>query len=496
MPHRQRVWRCGDQAMTKGDDRLDVLMINTLAGVGGAAGVAGDLARTFRARGHRCQMVVGHSVRPIEGVTLVPIGHPAVQSAIDWTIRHFSKGPFTRRLIPALQRMKQSLEWPDTISQGRDYVGPAGSWKIMKTAARSPDIVHTHNLHSGFFDLRALPAIAAKAPVVMTLHDAWMLSGHCAHSFACTRWQGGCGECPDLSIQIALPFDRSAENWSEKAAIYRQCRLRVATPSRWLMDKVERSMLWPAIIDARVIPNGVDRSVFHPGDRDEERRKLGLPLDATILLFAANGIRQNIWKDYPTLEAAISRIRARVDRKVLFLALGEDGPTQTLGATELRFLPAVPAGAATAAYYRAADLYVHAARADNFPNVVIEALACGTPAVATAIGGIPEQIRSAGGPGADNSAGIFGSDQATGVLTPPGDALAMAAAIDNLCDDRSLLLRLGANAAQDAAMRFDLQKQADIYLEWFCDIRARRSRERWSNRLGFTRATAVAVGQR
>jgi glycosyltransferase involved in cell wall biosynthesis len=481
--------------MTKGGDRLDVLMINTLAGVGGAAGVAGDLARTFRSRGHRCRMVVGHSVRPIESVSLVPSGHPTIQSAIDWAMRRLGTRPFTRRLMPILKRMKQRLEWPETVAQGRDYVGPAGSWRILKEAPRRPDIVHAHNLHSGYFDLRALPAISAKAPMVMTLHDAWLLSGHCAHSFACSRWETGCGECPDLSIQIALPFDRSAENWREKAAIYRKCQLRVATPSRWLMAKVERSMLWPAVIEARVIPNGVDRTVFHPGDRNEERQRLGLPLDATILLFAANGIRHNIWKDYPTLEAAISRLRACPDRKVLFLALGEEGLTQILGATELRFLPAVPPGAATAAYYRAADLYVHSARADNFPNVVIEALACGTPAVATAIGGIPEQIRSAGGPGADISAGVFGPDQATGILTPPGNAQAMAHAIDNLCDDRSMLFRLAANAAHDAAMRFDLQQQADLYLEWFGDIRARRSHEPWNKRPGFMRTMAAAVGQ-
>jgi glycosyltransferase involved in cell wall biosynthesis len=45
-----------------------------------------------------------------------------------------------------------------------------------------------------------------------------------------------------------------------------------------------------------------------------------------------------------------------------------------------------------ARYYQAADLYVHAAPADTFPNTVLEALACGTPVVATAIAGIPEQV--------------------------------------------------------------------------------------------------------
>ena len=458
-------------------DPLDVLMVNSSAGGGGAAAVAGDLARTFRKRGHRCQMVVGHLARPIEGVSLVPVGHPTIQSALDCAIRSLAERPFTRRLTAVLKRAKERLERPEAAA-GRDYVGPTGSWRILDASRRAPDIVHTHNLHSGAFDLRALPAISAKAPVAMTLHDAWMVSGHCAHSFACIRWKTGCGECPDLSIQIALPFDRSAENWREKAAIYRRCRLHVATPSRWLMDRVEQSMLWPGIVDSRVIPNGVDRSQFRPGSRAQERRALGLPADAAILLFAANGIRQNIWKDYPLLEAAIARLDVTPGRKVLFLALGEEGPTQMAGATEMRFVPAVPAGAAMAAYYRAADLYVHAARADNFPNVVIEALACGTPVVSTAVGGIPEQILPIGVPGAQASPGMNDLDQATGVLTPPGDADAMAAAIGYLCEHQSLVSRLSANAARDAAVRFDLDRQADIYLEWFGEIRARWMDER------------------
>jgi glycosyltransferase involved in cell wall biosynthesis len=468
--------------MTIGADRLDVLMINTYAGIGGAAGVADDLAGKFRGRGHRCHIMVGQLVRPVEGVISVPVGHPTIRSVIDWATRRLGNRPLAHRLRAYAEEMKQRLEWPETLAGGRDYVGPTGSWRVLRTARGCPDIVHAHNLHTEFFDLRALPAISAKAPVVMTLHDAWLLSGHCAHSFACARWETGCGECPDLSIQTALPFDRSAENWQEKAAIYRQCRLHVATPSRWLMERVERSMLWPGIADARVIPNGVDRSHFHPGDRAAERRLLGLPQEAIILSFAATALRHNIWKDYRTLEEAMLRLEVEQGRKVLLLAIGEDGPTQSLGNAEIRFIPTVSAGAAMAAYYRAADLYVHAARADTFPSVVIEALACGTPVVATAVGGIPEQIRSIGVPGALPSQGMHDPDQATGVLTQPGDAGALAAAISHLCANQALVSHLGANAARDAAERFDLDRQADIYLEWFSEIRARWADERRSKK--------------
>lgn len=466
-------------------------MVNTLVGVGGAAAVAVDLAQAFRNKGHRCCIVAGWQVRKIDHVVPMPMGHPRRRAIIDWLIGRFGHWPSFQRWCGDLERYKQHFEWPQPPHGDVDYAGPAGSWQILNMASRRPDIVHTHNLHGWYFDLRALPAISIRAPVVMTLHDAWMLAGHCAHSFGCARWLTGCGDCPDLSIPVPLKIDRSKENWQAKAAIYRRSRLRVVTPSQWLMRKVEQSMLWPAISEARVIPNGVDQRIFRPGKRLRDRRALGLPDDAMILLFAANGIRENVWKDYPTLEQAIVRLGADLGRKVLCLALGEEGPSQTFGQAELRLVPAVAGGEAIAAYYRAADLYVHAARADNFPNSVIEALACGTPVVATAVGGIPEQIWSLGGPGAEPSVPTYSIDRATGVLTPPGDAGAMAAAIAHLNDNPAMLAELARNAAHDARQRFDLDRQADLYLQWFHEIRERWTRERLTNRLTLARRAVM-----
>jgi glycosyltransferase involved in cell wall biosynthesis len=469
---------------------LNIITINTLIGVGGAAGVALDLAKAFRRLGHQCRIVAGWNVGSTEQVYSLPAGHPIICAVIDCIVRYSKHIPLLGRWTVVLERWKQRLEFSLPLHQEFDYAGPNGSRRLLTVSPMQTDIVHANNLHGWFFDLRALPEISARVPVVLTLHDAWMLSGHCAHSFDCTRWKTGCGTCPDLTIPVALPFDHSAENWQVKAAIYRKCRLRVATPSQWLMNKVEQSMLASSIIEGRVIHNGVDTSVFHSGDRRNERVALGLPEDALILLFVANGIRENPWKDYPTLERAMTRLTVSPKQRVIFLALGEGGLSQRIGNAEIRFVSHVPAHA-TASYYRAADIYVHAARADNFPNVVLEALACGTPVVATAVGGIPEQIRSAGGAGADPSSPVSQPGRATGVLTPAGDADALASAISSLCADKVALAQFGRNAAADAFDRFNLDRQAFLYVEWFNEIRARWLIERRSNR--FHRPQPVAV---
>jgi glycosyltransferase involved in cell wall biosynthesis len=176
------------------------------------------------------------------------------------------------------------------------------------------------------------------------------------------------------------------------------------------MDKVENSILQPAIVDRRVIPNGVDLMVFKPGNQAEARQRLGLATDTKIILAVANGLRENPYKDYCCLRAALAALADRVPN-LLCLALGEDSPPETIRSLELRFLPFLESRETLADYYRAADVYVHAARADTFPTTVLEALARGCPVASTAVGGIPEQILP----------------NETGLLSPIGDSRQLSA---------------------------------------------------------------------
>jgi glycosyltransferase involved in cell wall biosynthesis len=145
----------------------------------------------------------------------------------------------------------------------------------------------------------------------------------------------------------------------------------------------------------------------------------------------------------------------------LFIALGETGPDEQIGAARIRFVPHQKNPEDVAAYYQAADIYVHAAVADTFPRAVLEALACGTAVVASSVGGIPEQVRDWG------DGGSPASTDATGILVPPGNASRMAAAIHTLLTNPRMLHGLSSNAAMDARRRFDLLQQSDAYLEWY-----------------------------
>ncbi len=424
---------------------LRILQVATTDAQGGAALIARSLARCYRATGSSVWQAVGRKASDDHNV--FPIGWP-------------------------LPRMLRLATHPRALRDywiGREDFEFPGTYALVDGLPEPPDVVHCHNLHGGYFDLRALAWLSHHVPTVVTLHDAWMLSGHCAHSFGCDRWKSGCGQCPDLSIDPPIRRDATAHNWRRKQDIYARSRLYVAAPGRWLLEKVEQSMLAPAVVESRVIPNGVDLSVFHPSDMCAARAALGMPPDAEVLL-TIPGPRGNAWRNQTLLSAAIETIAAARSRQDLRVIVLGDGVAALQGVTA----NVVEIGyqtdpAAVARCFQAADVYLHAARADTFPTVILEALACGTPVVATAVDGIPEQITPA--PlDAVRAGKLDRLSRPTGLLTPADDAGAFAASVVALLEQRDARTVLARNAARDARERFDVEHQAETYLAWYGTI--------------------------
>jgi glycosyltransferase involved in cell wall biosynthesis len=455
---------------------LRVLHVNTHDTRGGAAQAAWKLHTAYPERGITSWMAVKRKSSSDPNVFVVPneenrpLPTRVLKGLADGLRR---SNPLARATSRLLRRAAEPSRCRDLDRGIEDFHYP-GSWKLLDLLPGAPDVVHCHNLHGGYFDLRALPTIGEAAPVILYLHDAWTLSGHCAYSYGCDRWMKGCGSCPDLTIHPAVRRDATAFNWTRKRDIFARLPLHVATPSRWLMDRVERSLLWPSVADSRVIPYGIDLSVFRPGSRREARDALDVPQDGAVVLLTADGIRGNTRKDYATARAAVEEAAVRLagDRELLLLALGERSAPERIGRATVRFVPFQGDPAVVAEHYRAADLFLHPAREDNFPNAVLEALGCGTPVVASAVGGVPEQVRSlVAGPWMTGE-----SDPATGILVQAGDSGAMATAIERLLSDEPLREQLGRNGAADARERFSLERYADDFVAWYGEILKQQGR--------------------
>jgi glycosyltransferase involved in cell wall biosynthesis len=214
------------------------------------------------------------------------------------------------------------------------------------------------------------------------------------------------------------------------------------------MDRAQRSLLAPAIASARVIPNGIDLEHFKPRRQDAARRNLGLDLGKHIVLTVGNTLRNNIWRDFDTALEAMRATVARSQSPTLFLGVGDTAERLVEGQLEILIRPHLGNAAEVAEYYSAADVYLHSSRVDTFPTAVLEAMACGRPVVASAVGGIPEQV----------------VHDETGFLAAAGDEGSMARWIAVLLENPDLRLRFGNAAAERARRLYDRELFVDRYV--------------------------------
>jgi teichuronic acid biosynthesis glycosyltransferase TuaC len=186
---------------------------------------------------------------------------------------------------------------------------------------------------------------------------------------------------------------RSPERGRLVAAMLRGANGVIAV-SRALGAEAIRLGATPAI--TVVIPNGVDTARFYPRDREEARRSLGWPVDAIVLLSVGRLVPP---KGFGLLIRAVGALRERLGRAIRCVILGEgylrgalEREVRRLDLTGDVMLPGVVPQADLPTWYGAANLFCLFSQNEGCPNVLLEALACGTPAVAAGVGGIPEII--------------------------------------------------------------------------------------------------------
>jgi glycosyltransferase involved in cell wall biosynthesis len=420
---------------------------------GGAERVAHNLHQSYLSLGEDAFLAVGQrfSLDP----TVIPLDNASLRNPwsrfwcrlADSLGRSGSIRRRLRRLAELLARPKACLR---RLAGHEDFDHPAAA-RLAELLPRTPQVLHAHNLHGNYFDLRALASLSQRVPTFWTLHDMWSFTGGCHHSLDCEGWRHACGNCPRVRRWGDFG-DRTADNRELKASIYRNCRLYVAAPSRWLLAKATGSILAPAIVDARCIPNGVDTETFTPGDGRAARIRLGLPPNAFILLAAGRDLLTNPWKDFATVSTAASAVaRREAGRPVILLVAGTSRRAEHHGPLEIRYVGYQKDRSHMADCYRAADVFLHAAHVENFPNVILEAMACARPVIATAVGGIPEQV----------------TDGRTGLLVPAHDADALVECIELLLANEERRQQMGRAAMRVVRRRYTLQVQATAYRAWY-----------------------------
>ena len=255
------------------------------------------------------------------------------------------------------------------------------------------DIINLHWINGGFISLNTLFKLGEKnKPIVWTLHDMWAFTGGCHYNVDCEKFIDGCGFCPSLKFKTKGDFSKKI--YLRKREIYKGLNLEIVTSSNWLRKEAERSSLFhrKAI---QTIPTPMDTELFRPLDMKMIRKKLNLPVEKKLILFASMNLTDER-KGFRYLIEALSllkKINADIYNTtglIVFGSLDEkvlnDIPFRVYQFGKINIQESI------VECYNAADLFVAPSLQDNLPNTVIEATCCGTPVVGFNVGGMPDMI--------------------------------------------------------------------------------------------------------
>jgi glycosyltransferase involved in cell wall biosynthesis len=211
------------------------------------------------------------------------------------------------------------------------------------------------------------------------------------------------------------------------------------------------------------IPNGLDCARYaRPADLGRTRAELGLGPDDGPLIGMVARLRPE--KDHKTLFEATRLLLDRHPR--LMLLLVGDGPCQAaLEALAAQLLPPgrcrfLGARRDVAALYHLLDATVLVTDYEGMPNVVMEAMAAARPVVATAVAGCAELIE----------------DGVTGLLVPPRDARALAAALGRVLDDKAFAERLGSAGRRRIVEQYSLERLVERHEQLYETLLAGKRR--------------------
>ena len=349
---------------------MRVLIVNTSERTGGAAVAANRLMKALNNNGAKAKMLVRD--KETDALTVVSLPH---SPRLRW---HF----LWERLVIfyRLHFSRQHLFEIDIANAGSDIT------KLPEF--KEADVIHLHWINQGMLSLKGIRKILQSGkPVVWTMHDIWPAAALCHVTLGCERFTTQCQHCR-LLPDGGSSNDFSATVWQRKQRMLAVGSIYFVACSRWLESEAKRSALLKGQ-KITSIPNPIDTHIYKIGDKQEARKRLGLPLDKKLILFASQRVT-NVNKGMDYLIEACRQLQL-ADVAVVILGGHAEEVVSQLS------LEAYPLGYVNEEnrivdVYQAVDVFVLPSLSENLPNTIMEAMACGVPCVGFKVGGIPEEI--------------------------------------------------------------------------------------------------------
>jgi glycosyltransferase involved in cell wall biosynthesis len=219
-------------------------------------------------------------------------------------------------------------------------------------------------------------------------------------------------------------------------------------PSRWLAEEAERGLWKGHCIEQ--IPYGLPLETYHVMERKQARAELGLDPSFPVVVTAA----QNLNERRKGGDILVDTLRNSWLPPFTLVTLGHGRnlvPTERVSVHHLGY---VHTERTKVLAYNAANLLLHPAPVDNLPNVILEAIACGTPVVGFPAGGVKEVVRPS----------------QTGWLADEVSPGALARAVARALADVEKGVNLRQSCRSTAEVQYGIELQARRYVDLFNSV--------------------------
>lgn len=335
---------------------MNILKIGTIDKSGGAAFISWSIKNFMEKLGHKVSMYVSLKYSDDQNVYQI------------------------KRILPRYYRYICLL-----LSNDIDMFGT--NWILKTKIFKEADIIHFHNIHGWFFNLKTLQKISKIKPTIWTLHDEWAITPHCACSLG-GNLKDGFYQCKSTNLYPKILWHNEKYLMWRKKMLYKNTNIDLVVPSVWLKDKVEKSVLGNKRI--HLIYNGIDTNLFKPVNKIETRKELGLSEDKKIVLFVVDGETKNPYKGWVYVENILKKYSN--DDNIRFICIGSTSIKEENFNSNATYVQRIDDPKLLAKYYSSADVFLYPSLADTFGLVVAESMSCGTPVVTFQTGGIPEIV--------------------------------------------------------------------------------------------------------
>lgn len=298
---------------------------------------------------------------------------------------------------------------------------------------READIIQLHNIHGGFFDLEALPLIAAEKPMVWSMHDMWAFTGGEAYTFENENYKSGNAVTPYImNYPLSSPWiDRRKAMLVKKKQIMEKIasRLFVVPGSTWLADCFKSSWVYHPNIHVQVIHESINTSLY----QNLHKRNWSVP---RILVVNT----ENPFKGAEIFPSLIPQLKQPFDLHVIGKAFPNAGM-----AKNLIFHPYLSASALSS-LYNEVDILIFPSKAENFSLTVVSAMSCGVCVAGAASGGIPEQL-----------------GDGNGLLFETGNASNAASVLNKALSNLEETRHIGQKASETVAVLYHTERMYRAY---------------------------------